>query len=454
MAEAKNEHVDTAAGSEALYGRQTRLALDNFDIGGRTLPPAFIHALGLIKACAARVNGQLGVLPTDLADAIETAAQRVAAGELDDQFPVDIFQTGSGTSSNMNANEVIATLASRALGRAVHPNDDVNRGQSSNDVIPTAIHIAAALALPQLGRAVGALADTIRRRADEYRHVVKTGRTHLMDAVPLTLGQEMGGWAAQLRCDLERLDDTARRLLRIAQGGTAVGTGVNTEPGFAGAFAAELAHRTGLAFTPACDLGAAIAGQDTAVELSGQLRVLALTLMKIANDLRWMASGPAAGLGEIRLPELQPGSSIMPGKVNPVIPEAVAMACVQVIGLDTAIALAAQDSRFQLCTMLPLIAADLLDEIGLLTRACTALGEKAINGFCVNEAGITRALERNAMLVTALAPVIGYDAAAAIARRALDEDRSIRDIAREDTDLPDTELDRLLDPRRLAGLTD
>jgi fumarate hydratase, class II len=454
MAEAKNEHVDTAAGSEALYGRQTRLALDNFDIGGRTLPPAFIHALGLIKACAARVNGQLGVLPTDLADAIETAAQRVAAGELDDQFPVDIFQTGSGTSSNMNANEVIATLASRALGRAVHPNDDVNRGQSSNDVIPTAIHIAAALALPQLGRAVGALADTIRRRADEYRHVVKTGRTHLMDAVPLTLGQEMGGWAAQLRCDLERLDDTARRLLRIAQGGTAVGTGVNTEPGFAGAFAAELAHRTGLAFTPADDLGAAIAGQDTAVELSGQLRVLALTLMKIANDLRWMASGPAAGLGEIRLPELQPGSSIMPGKVNPVIPEAVAMACVQVIGLDTAIALAAQDSRFQLCTMLPLIAADLLDEIGLLTRACTALGEKAINGFCVNEAGITRALERNAMLVTALAPVIGYDAAAAIARRALDEDRSIRDIAREDTDLPDTELDRLLDPRRLAGLTD
>jgi fumarate hydratase class II len=454
MAEAKNEHVDTAAGSEALYGRQTRLALDNFDIGGRALPPAFIHALGLIKACAARVNGQLGVLPTDLADAIETAAQRVAAGELDDQFPVDIFQTGSGTSSNMNANEVIATLASRALGRAVHPNDDVNRGQSSNDVIPTAIHIAAALALPQLGRAVGALADTICRRADEYRHVVKTGRTHLMDAVPLTLGQEMGGWAAQLRCDLERLDDTARRLLRIAQGGTAVGTGVNTEPGFAGAFAAELAHRTGLSFTPADDLGAAIAGQDTAVELSGQLRVLALTLMKIANDLRWMASGPAAGLGEIWLPELQPGSSIMPGKVNPVIPEAVSMACVQVIGLDTAIALAAQDSRFQLCTMLPLIAADLLDQIGLLTRACTALGEKAINGFCVNEAGITRALERNAMLVTALAPVIGYDAAAAIARRALDEDRSIRDIAREDTDLPDTELDRLLDPRRLAGLTD
>jgi fumarate hydratase, class II len=454
MTAKKYEHAEPSAERGPLYGRQTRLALDNFDIGGRPLPPAFIHALGLIKACAACVNGRLGLLPADLADAIEAAAQRVTAGELDDQFPVDVFQTGSGTSSNMNANEVIASLASHALGRAAHPNDDVNRGQSSNDVIPTAIHVAAALALPALRQAVQDLADTIERRADEHRSLVKTGRTHLMDAVPLTLGQELGGWAAQLRADLERLDDTKRRLLRIAQGGTAVGTGVNTHPGFAAAFAAELAHRTGLAFAPADDLRAAIAGQDTAVELSGQLRVLALTLMKIANDLRWMASGPAAGLAEIRLPALQAGSSIMPGKINPVIPEAVAMACVQVMGLDTAIALAAQDNRFQLCTMLPLIAADLLEQIGLLTRACRALGEKAISGLSINEAGIKRALERNSMLATALAPIIGYDAAAAIARRALDEDRPVRDIAREDTELTDAELDRLLDPRRLVGLTD
>jgi fumarate hydratase, class II len=454
MGTKKRKHADASAERGPLYGPQTRLALDNFDIGGRALPPGFIRALGLIKACAARVNARLGVLPADLAEAIEAAAQRVASGELDHQFPVDIFQTGSGTSSNMNANEVIATLASGALGRAVHPNDDVNRGQSSNDVIPTAIHVAAALALPDLRAAVDALARTIDRQADAHRNLVKTGRTHLMDAVPLTLGRELGGWAAQLRGDLERLDDTARRLLRIAQGGTAIGTGVNTDPRFAEAFATELSHRTGLAFVPADHLGAAIAGQETAVELSGQLRILALTLLKIANDLRWMASGPAAGLAEIRLPALQAGSSIMPGKVNPVIPEAVAMACVQVIGLDTAIALAAQDSRFQLCTMLPLIAADLLEQIGLMTRACSALGEKAVGGLSINEAVIKRALERNAMLATALAPAIGYDAAAAIARRALDEDRAVRDIAREDTDLPDTELDRLLDPRRLAGRDD
>jgi fumarate hydratase class II len=437
---------------DRLYGRQTELALGNFGIGGWPLPPAFIHALGLIKACAARVNGTLGVLAPELARAIESAAERVAAGELDDQFPVDIFQTGSGTSSNMNANEVIATLASRALGRRVHPNDDVNLGQSSNDVIPTAIHVSAALALPGLDAAVAALAACIDARAAETAHIVKTGRTHLMDAVPLTLGQELGGWAAQLRACRQRIDDTSVRLRRIAQGGTAVGTGVNAAPGFAAAFADELTRRSGLGFAPAEDARAAIASQDTAAELSGQLRVLALALLKIANDLRWMSSGPAAGLAEIRLPELQAGSSIMPGKVNPVIPEAVAMACAQVIGLDGAIALAAQDNRFQLCTMLPLIASDLLEQIGLLTRACNALRDKVIAGFTVNEAGIAHALARNAMLATALAPGIGYDAAAAIARRALAEDRPVRDIAAEDTQLSDDELDRLLDVRRLAGL--
>lgn len=441
----------TAPEEQRLYGRQTELALGNFTISGRPMPPVFVRALGLIKACAARANADLGTLEPDLAGAIEAAAERVAAGELDDHFPVDRFQTGSGTSSNMNANEVIATLASRALGRAVHANDDVNRGQSSNDVIPTAIHLSAALALPALDRAVDGLATAIEARAAETAGIVKTGRTHLMDAVPLTLGQELSAWAAQLHGCRSRLDDTRTRLSRLAQGGTAVGTGINSAAGFAAAFAAELSRRTGIAFEPAADARAAIASQDTAAELSGQLRVLALALLKIANDLRWMGSGPAAGLAEIRLPELQAGSSIMPGKVNPVIPEAVAMACTQVIGLDAAIALAAQDNRFQLCTMLPLIGANLLEQIDLLARSCEALADKAIAGFAVDEARIRRALERNTMLVTALAPVIGYDAAAAIARRALAEDRAVREIAREDTDLPEAELERLLDPRRLAS---
>jgi len=437
--------------AELLFGRQTRLAIDNFDIGQRPLPPAFIHALGLIKACAAQANGALGVITAEMADAIGRAAERVAAGELDDQFPVDVFQTGSGTSSNMNANEVIATLAGRDLGATVHPNDHVNCGQSSNDVIPTAIHVSAALALRELHQALEALTDAIARRADETADVVKTGRTHLMDAVPLTLGQELGAWAAQLQACRERLDDTAKRLRRLAQGGTAVGTGVNTHPRFAAAFAAELSRRTGLDFAPAPDPRVAIATQDTAAELSGQLRVLALAILKIATDLRWMASGPAAGLAEILLPELQAGSSIMPGKVNPVIPEAAGQACVQVIGLDAAIALAAQDNRFQLCTMLPLIGANLLEQIGLLARASTALRTKAIERFTVNRAGIERAVSRNAMLVTALASRIGYDRAASIARRALEEDRPLREIAREETDIPDDELGRLLDPRSLVG---
>jgi fumarate hydratase class II len=431
-------------GEAPLYGEQTRRAIENFAIGGRPMPPSFIHALGLIKACAARVNGALGALPSATAAAIAEAAERVAAGELDGQFPVDVFQTGSGTSTNMNANEVIATLAGRALGEPVHPNDQVNRGQSSNDVIPTAIHLSAALALVGLDAELDALAEAIERRAAETADIVKTGRTHLMDAVPLTLGQELGGWAAQLRACRARLVDAGARLRRIAQGGTAVGTGLNTDPRFAEAFADELSRRTGLHFVPAPDFRAAIASQDTAVELSGQLRVLAIALLKVANDLRWMASGPTAGLAEIELPALQAGSSIMPGKVNPVIPEAVAMACVQVVGLDAAIALAAQDSRFQLCTMLPLIGADLLEQIALLSGACTALREKAIMGFRVNRAGLARGLARNAMLATALAPVIGYDRAAAIARRVLAEDRTVLEVAREETALGDDELRRLL----------
>lgn len=433
-----------------LYGPQTRLALRNFSISGLRFPPAFIRALGLIKACAARANTELGVLPSDLAEAIEQAAQAVADGQYLEQFPIDVFQTGSGTSTNMNANEVIAELATRRLGRAVHPNDHVNRGQSSNDVIPTAIHLSAILELQGLRQALQSLHDAIRVRARQYEAVVKTARTHLMDAVPITLGQELSGWASQVAADLARLRDVQPRLLELAQGGTAVGSGLNAHPGFAPRFAAILAERTGLAFRPAPDAFAAISAQDTAVELSGQLRVTAVSLLKIATDLRWMNSGPAAGLGEIRLPELQPGSSIMPGKVNPVVPEAVGMACVQVIGLDAAVAAAAQDNRFQLATMLPLIAFDLLQQIALLSAAARSLQEQAIERFEANVEALGERARRNAMLVTALTPRIGYDLAARIARQALVQARPVIEVARELSGLADAELERLLDPGRMA----
>jgi fumarate hydratase class II len=381
---------------------------------------------------------------------VEEAALTVADGRHDGQFPVDVLQTGSGTSTNMNANEVIATLAGRRLGRPVHPNDEVNLGQSSNDVIPTAIHVAAALELRGLTGALGTLREAIDARAQEYADAIKTGRTHLMDAVPMTLGQELSGWAAQVEADLARLADTGPRLLLLAQGGTAVGTGLNAHPELAGHFAAALAERSGLAFRPAPNAFAAIGAQDTAVELSGQLRVTAVTLLKIATDLRWMNSGPVAGLGEIRLPELQPGSSIMPGKVNPVVPESVAMACVQVVGLDAAVALAAQDNRFQLSTMLPLIAFDLLQQLALLTGAARALETQAIARFEADTAVLAERARRNLMLVTALTPRIGYDLAGRIARTALAEGRAVIDVAREQSGLPEAELERLLDPERAA----
>ncbi len=433
-----------------LYGPQTRLAMRNFAISALRFPPAFIRALGLVKACAARANGELGVLPPDLAEALETAAMAVAEGRYDDQFPLDVLQTGSGTSTNMNANEVIAELAARRLGRPVHPNDEVNRGQSSNDVIPTAIHVAAALELERLLAALGALGHAIRERAREFEGVVKTGRTHLMDAVPITLGQELSGWAAQIDADIARLGDTRVRLLQLAQGGTAVGTGLNAHPELAARFAAALAGRTGLAFRPAPDAFAAIGAQDTAVELSGQLRVTAVTLLKIATDLRWMNSGPSAGLAELRLPELQAGSSIMPGKVNPVIPEAAGMACVQVIGLDAAVALAAQDNRFQLATMLPLIAFDLLQQLALLAGAARALETQAIARFEVDGGALAERARRNAMLATALTPRIGYELAGRIARTALAEGRAVIDVAREQSGLAPAELEALLDPARMA----
>jgi len=436
---------------DALYGAHTQRAVENFPVSGLRMPRAFIRALGVIKACAAQANAGLGQLDPDIAAAIAAAATRVAQGDYDDQFPVDVFQTGSGTSTNMNANEVIARLASQARGVSVHPNDHVNRGQSSNDVVPTAIHVAARLEChEQLLPALEQLASVTDARAAELAGVVKTARTHLMDALPITLGQELGGWSAQVRDAIERLGSVMPRLERLAQGGTAVGTGVNAHPEFADRFAAALRRHTGIAFRPAGNFFAALSSQDTAVELSAQLRGLAVTLMKIANDLRWMNSGPQHGLAEIRLPALQPGSSIMPGKVNPVVPEAVAMVCAQVLGNDTTVAVAGQSGNFELNTMLPVIAYNLLQSIGLLARASRLLADKALAGFSVNEAHLRAALARNPMLATALSEALGYDKSAEIAARAYAEDRPIREVAAEMSDLSAAQLDRLLDPVRLA----
>ncbi|HHB13278.1 MAG TPA: class II fumarate hydratase [Chromatiales bacterium] len=440
--------------AEALYGAQTQRAVDNFPISGLRMPRLFIRALGLVKAACARVNAELGALEPDLAEAIERAANAVASGEYDGHFPVDVFQTGSGTSTNMNANEVIARLASESLGRPVHPNDHVNRSQSSNDVIPTALHVSAALGLEeQLLPALRLLAAMIERKAEALREVVKTGRTHLMDALPLTLAQELGGWAAQVRYGIERIETTQPRIHELAIGGTAVGTGLNAPQGFGERVAEELARVCRLPFRRKPNLFEALSAQDAAVELSGQLRTVAVSLMKIANDLRWMNSGPLAGLAEIRLPALQPGSSIMPGKVNPVIPEAVTMVCAQVVGNDATITLAGQSGNFQLNVMLPVTAYNLLQAIEILASASTLLADSAVEGFQVNEARIRAALDRNPILVTALNPIIGYDRAAAIAKRAYAEGRPILEVAREMTDLSDAELRRLLDPRRLCGET-
>jgi fumarate hydratase class II len=436
---------------DALWGASTQRAVTNFRISGLRMPRAFIRALGLIKEAAARVNRDLGDLDTPISEAIVKAAREVAAGPHDAQFPVDVFQTGSGTSSNMNANEVIAQLASRQLGRSVHPNDHVNMGQSSNDVIPTAIHVSAALVLEeQLLPALKHLSAVIGRKAATLTDVVKTGRTHLMDAMPVTLAQELGAWHTQIDNSIERLQGTRTRLLALAQGGTAVGTGINAHPEFGRRVAAELARATKIDFRPNRDFFEALSCQDTAVELSGQLRVLAVSLTKIANDLRWMNSGPLAGLGEIALPALQPGSSIMPGKVNAVIPEAVVMVAAQVIGNDATIAFGGQAGNFQLNVMLPVIAHNLLQSLELLATASRALADQAIAGFTVNEARLAEALERNPILVTALNPVIGYEKGAAIAKQAYAEGRPIHEVAAELTNLSAEELARLLDPKQLT----
>ncbi|HHC73077.1 MAG TPA: class II fumarate hydratase [Thiotrichales bacterium] len=438
--------------ADALYGAQTQRAVDNFRISGDTMPVAFLRTLGLVKACCARANRRLGKLDEALARAIEEAAMEIERGNHLQQFPVDPFQTGSGTSTNMNANEVIATLASRRLGRPVHPNDHVNRSQSSNDVIPTTLHVSAVLELHTLLLpALDHLATVIDERAAELSEVVKTGRTHLMDAMPVTMGQELGGWAAQVRSGIARVESALPRMLQLAQGGTAVGTGINAHPRFAATFAEEIAKTTGLPFRPADNPFEALSGQDAAVELSGQLKTVAVSLMKIANDLRWMNSGPLTGLAEIALPALQPGSSIMPGKVNPVIPEAVTMVCAQVMGNDTAITVGGQAGNFQLNVMLPLIARNLLESITLLAHAAGHLADKAIAGFTVNRKRIEAGLARNPILVTALNEVIGYETAAQIAKRAYAEGRPIAEVAAEMTDLAPEELERLLDPARLTS---
>jgi fumarate hydratase class II len=436
---------------DALWGAQTERARRNFPISGRTLPAPFLHALAWIKAAAARANRDLGLLDEARARAIEEAALEVAQGRHDGHFPLDVYQTGSGTSSNMNVNEVVARLAGQKLGSPVHPNDHVNMSQSSNDTVPSAIHVAALVVLERtLAPALETLAATIAKRARELRGVVKTGRTHLMDAVPLTLGQELGGWEAQVRAGRERLLQAGEGLRALALGGTAVGTGLNAPEGFAERTCRELSALAGTRFAPAENYFRALSSPDAVVAFSGALRTYATSLMKIANDLRWMNSGPLSGLGEIALPALQPGSSIMPGKVNPVVPEAAAMVAAQAIGLDTAVAIAGQSGNFQLNVMLPLLAADVLESETLLAHASALLAEKAIAGFVVNERRLSEALARNPILVTALNTVIGYEKGAAIAKEAYRSGRSVREVALEMSGLGAEELDRLLDP---LGLT-
>jgi fumarate hydratase class II len=437
--------------ADALYAAQTQRAIENFPVSGLTMPRAVIRALGLIKAATAKANQELGLLEMEMADAIQASANEVAEGKHDRQFRVDIFQTGSGTSSNMNSNEVIASLASTKLGRKIHPNDHVNMGQSSNDVIPTAIHVSGSLlASEELLPALNHLANSIHGRIDELGKVVKTGRTHLMDAMPVTLAQEMSGWETQIRYGHQRISSALERLTELPQGGTAVGTGINADPKFGKRVAENLVKATGIKFTTKENYFEGLSTQDAAVEMSGQLKTIAVSLMKIANDLRWMNSGPLAGLGEIALPSLQPGSSIMPGKVNPVIPEAVCMVSSQVIGNDVTITIGGQAGNFQLNVMLPVIAYNLAQSIGILANVSRLLADKAIAGFTINQDQMNNALARNPILVTALNAVIGYEKGAAIAKKAYAEGRSVKEVAKEMTELSDEELDRLLDPAELT----
>ncbi|HEY3700376.1 MAG TPA: class II fumarate hydratase [Spongiibacteraceae bacterium] len=443
---------DIAVPAAALYGAQTQRAIENFAIAERSLPVQFIRAVIAIKREAALVNAELGTLSPALAQTIVAAADDIAAGQHADQFPIDVYQTGSGTSTNMNVNEVLAHCAAARFQDAVHPNDHVNASQSSNDVIPTALQLSALMQWQfTLEPALEQLAQAIEKRAHELGDVVKTGRTHLMDAMPIRMDQELSGWRQQIDNARERLCDSAQRLGELPLGGTAVGTGINADPEFGARVIARLAVATQLPLRVCRNRFERMSSVDSAVEFSGQLRVLALALIKICNDLRWMNSGPYSGLGEIQLAALQPGSSIMPGKVNPVIPEACAMAATQCVGLDAAIALAGQAGNFQLNVMLPLVADNLLQMIGLLARSCKALaGRGGIVDFVVEREALAAKAARNPILITALAPEIGYELAAQIVKRALAEQRPIIEVAAELSKMDKTRLQYLLDPRRLT----
>ncbi|WP_267867431.1 class II fumarate hydratase [Rheinheimera sp. UJ51] len=438
--------------SSALYQAQTQRAVQNFQISPKTLPLGFIRALLQIKQAAAHSNAQLGLLNTAQANAIVKAAEKLLSNTDLSQFPVSVYQTGSGTSSNMNVNEVLATVASHLAGERIHPNDQVNFGQSSNDTIPTAIQLSSLLALEQqLFPALQSLQEAINTKSAEIGHIVKTGRTHLMDAMPVTFAQVLGGWHSQLSHAQTQLQQQVPLLSQLAQGGTAVGSGINAHKDFAVLFAKQLSQQTGLSLTPSSNFFFNLSSQDSALALSGALKTLAAALLKIANDLRWMNSGPLAGLSEISLAALQPGSSIMPGKVNPVIPEAVAMASVQVFACDTAISMGAQSGNFELNVMLPLVADNLLEAISLLSGSCQALATQAIADFTVNEQHIAQTVAKNPILVTALNSKIGYDQAAAIAKQAYQQQRPIIDVAAELTELSRDELKELLDPKQLTG---
>jgi fumarate hydratase class II len=442
--------------ADALYKAQTQRAINNFTISSLTMPQQFIIALAYIKQAAAIANFKLGHLDKTKANAIDHACQEIIDGKHYEHFPVDIFQTGSGTSSNMNANEVIASLASKHANQDIHPNDDVNMGQSSNDVIPTAIALSSAISVDKkLLPALANLADALEQKKADIGHIVKTGRTHLMDAMPITFEQTLSAWQSQVKHAASSIEHALIRVCELAQGGTAVGTGINADPQFAALFATQLTEKVGIQFTPSDNFFYNIGSQDAIVALSGQLKVYAVAQMKIANDLRWMNSGPLAGLSEIELEALQPGSSIMPGKVNPVIPEAAAMVSAQVIGNDATITVAGQAGNFELNVMLPVIAYNILQSTEILANSAQALADKAIASFKVNQTQIDKALTKNPILVTALNPVIGYEKAAKIAKQAYQQAQPIIDIAEQETDLSRSELEALLNPAKLTqgGLT-
>ncbi len=454
MTEVRVEHDslgEIEVPAAALWQAQTQRAIANFPISGMTVEPQLLQALAELKAGAAIANASRGIVDQDVADVIVEVAREIARGAFADQFPIDVFQTGSGTSTNMNVNEVIATLASRRLGRSVHPNDHVNASQSSNDTFPSAIRVAAASSLDGVLRpALVHLAASLRRKATEFGHVVKSGRTHLMDAVPVTLGQEFGGYARAIELGVERIDAAMPRVLELPLGGTAVGTGLNAPEGFATDVIATVAGRTGLPFVEAADHFEAQGAQDALVEASGVCRVVAVSLNKLAMDIRLMGSGPTAGLGEIHLPDLQPGSSIMPGKVNPVLPEAVHQVVAQVVGNDAAVGFAGSMGVFELNTMLPVIARNLLESIRILASVSTVLADRCIDGIAADEEACLRHALSSPSLATALNPVIGYEAAARVVKRAVAERRTVREIIEDEGLVDEATLDDVLDVHRMT----